>query len=218
MINRIDSLKSTFYQSGTNASQGSGQGHSGKNHWSPSIDTVQISKEGHDRFKTSVKPPSPNLAVEVLNPEQKQEVDKLKKRDQEVKAHEKAHPSAGAGIVQGVATYQYQRGSDGRMYAVGGEVKIDTSRERNPEDTIRKMLQVKKAALSPSQPSVQDRSVAAQASQVEAEARVELTKKITGKPNGNQEDRLTAYSPQLSEITDPTHKTSNIGRRINIIV
>ncbi len=57
------------------------------------------------------------------------EADKLKQTDQEVKAHERAHMSAGAGVVMGGASYQYQRGPDGKMYAVGGEVKIDTSRQ-----------------------------------------------------------------------------------------
>jgi len=217
MINSIDNLNSTIYRSAPGASQRAGQGQTEESHSFPSADTVQISKEGHDRLKTSAKQPSPNLDAEELSPEQKQEVEKLKKRDQEVKTHENAHMSAGAGIVQGGATYQYQRGSDGRMYAVGGEVKIDTSRERNPEDTIRKMQQVKKAALSPSQPSAQDRSVAAQASQIEAEARTEITKKNTEEANGNEEDQLTASIPQFAGIADPSHKTSNIGQRVNII-
>ena len=57
--------------------------------------------------------------------------------------------AAGAGLVMGGANYQYQRGPDGKMYAVGGEVKIDTSREKDPKDTIDKMQQVKRAALAP---------------------------------------------------------------------
>ena len=75
-----------------------------------------------------------------------------------------------------IASYQHQRGPDGKMYAMGGEVKIDTSREKDPQNTITKMQQVKRAALAPSQPSGQDRSVAARASQIEAEARIELLK------------------------------------------
>jgi len=218
MFNSIESLKSTIYRSATGSSQRAGQGQTEENHSFPTADKVQISKEGYDRFNTSANPPSPNLDTEELSQEQKQEVEKLKKRDQEVKAHENAHMSAGAGVVQGGATYQYQRGSDGRMYAVGGEVKIDTSRERNPEDTIRKMQQVKKAALSPSQPSAQDRSVAAQASQIEAEARAELTKKNTEEATDNPEDQLTASIPQFSGVTELAYNTSNIGRRVNILV
>jgi len=76
----------------------------------------------------------------------------------------------------GGANYRYQRGPDGKMYAVGGEVKIDTSREKDPQDTVTKMQQVRRAALAPAQPSSQDRSVAARASQIEAEARAELLK------------------------------------------
>ena len=125
--------------------------------------------------------------------------------------------SAGAGIVQGGATYQYQRGPDGRLYAVGGEVKIDTTPERDPEDTIRKMQQVRKAALSPSQPSAQDRLVAAQASQIEAEARAEVAKKNAEETKNNPKDQSTAPIPQLPRIATAP-ETANIGHRINITV
>jgi len=107
-----------------------------------------------------------------LNDEEKQAVNQLKKRDAEVKAHERAHMASGAGIVQGGASYQFQKGPDGRMYAVGGEVKIDVSAEGSPEATIRKMQQVKAAALAPAEPSGTDRAVAAQAAQIEAQARI----------------------------------------------
>jgi hypothetical protein len=108
-----------------------------------------------------------------LSNEQRQVVNDLKKRDLEVKAHEQAHIAAGGPVVQSGATYQYQTGPDGKMYAVGGEVKIDVSPERTPDATIRKMQQVRRAALAPAQPSSSDRAVAAQASQIEAQARME---------------------------------------------
>jgi len=218
MINRIDNLKSTICRTGPCVSKRSEDEQAGVNHGSPSADMVQISRESYDRLRASDKQSDPNLAVEELSPEQSQAVEKLKKRDQEVKAHEKAHAAAGAGIVQGGATYQYQRGPDGKMYAVGGEVKIDTAPERDPEDTIRKMQQVRKAALSPTQPSAQDRSVAAQASQIEAEARAELTKKNTEETNDKEKDQFTAVTPTLAGIAEPPHKISNIDHRINITV
>jgi len=218
MINSIDNLKSTICRTGPCTPQRSEHRQTGVKHGSPSADTVQISREGHDRLRASDKQSDPNLAMEELSPEQNQTVEKLKKRDQEVKAHEKAHAAAGAGIVQGGATYQYQRGPDGKMYAVGGEVKIDTAPERDPEDTIRKMQQVRKAALSPTQPSAQDRSVAAQASQIEAEARAELTKKNTEETKNKEEDPSAAVTPTLAGIAESPHKISNIGRRINIAV
>ena len=218
MINSIDNLKSTICRTGPCAPQRSEHEQTGVKHGSLSADTVQISREGHDQLRASDKQSDPNLAVEELSPEQSQVVEKLKKRDQEVKAHEKAHAAAGAGIVQGGATYQYQRGPDGKMYAVGGEVKIDTAPERDPEDTIRKMQQVRKAALSPTQPSAQDRSVAAQASQIEAEAKAELTKKNTEGIKDKEKGPFTAVIPTLAGIAEPSHNISSIGRRINISV
>ncbi|MGD1972769.1 MAG: putative metalloprotease CJM1_0395 family protein, partial [Desulfobacterales bacterium] len=120
--------------------------------------------------------------------------------------------------VQGGATYQYQRGPDGKMYAVGGEVKIDTTPERDPEDTIRKMQQVRKAALAPTQPSAQDRSVATQASQIEAEARAELTKKDSEDTKDKEEDPSASVSPKLAGIAETPHKISSISHHISITV
>ena len=216
MINSIENLNPAACRTGPCVSQRVGHGQIAEHHGSRSADSVQISREGHDRLRASTKQSATSLAAQELSTEQKQEVAKLKKRDQEVKAHEKAHASAGAGIVQGGATYQYQRGPDGKMYAVGGEVKIDTTPERDPVDTIRKMQQVKKAALAPSQPSAQDRSVAAQASQIEAEARAQLTNKNTEKTNNQQKNQFTDSIPQLAGSAESPHQISMIGRRINI--
>jgi hypothetical protein len=110
-----------------------------------------------------------------LSEDQKQQVNQLQKRNAEVKAHEQAHMAAGGGIVQGGAAYQYQNGPDGKQYAVGGEVKIDLSSENSPDATIRKMQQVRRAALAPAEPSGTDRAVAAQATQIETKARMERT-------------------------------------------
>jgi hypothetical protein len=134
-------------------------------------DTVSISKSAKACKADEKKAAPPD--DENLDTDQKRQVDQLEKRDQEVKAHERAHMAAGGGLVQGGASYTYQRGVDGKLYAVGGEVKIDTSSERDPDQTIRKMQQVKRAALAPANPSGADRAVAARASQVELMARME---------------------------------------------
>ena len=113
-----------------------------------------------------------------LTPEETKEVEELKKRDKEVRDHERAHMMAGGGLVRKGASYQYTTGPDGKRYAVGGEVSIDTSEVKdNPEATITKMQQVRRAALAPAEPSGQDRSVASSASQKEAQARQELSQK-----------------------------------------
>ena len=102
-----------------------------------------------------------------------QEIAQLAARDREVRAHEQAHMAVG-GQYAGAASYQYQRGPDGVSYAVSGEVPIDVGREATPQATIAKMQVVKRAALAPAEPSSQDRKVAAQAAQIEAQARQEL--------------------------------------------
>lgn len=110
-----------------------------------------------------------------LTSEERAQVDKLKARYAEVRAHEAAHMAAGGAHVRGGASYSYEQGPDGRSYAVGGEVGIDVSAvSGQPQATIQKMQQVRAAALAPAEPSGADRSVAAAASQVEAEARRQL--------------------------------------------
>ncbi len=110
-----------------------------------------------------------------LSDEEKDQVEELKDRDKEVRAHEQAHLGASGGLAMGGASFEQQRGPDGRMYAVGGEVQIDTSEGGTPDETIAKAQRIRSAALAPAQPSGQDRQVAAQASRMESEARQEKT-------------------------------------------
>jgi len=177
-------------------------------------DTVNISQQGR-KLQNEVNRPSANRpGASELDLEQQRQVNDLKKTDQKVKAHERAHMASGAGLVMGGANYQYQRGPDGKMYAVGGEVKIDTSREKDPKDTVTKMQQVKRAALAPAQPSSQDRSVAARASQIEAEARAELLKENTekskqdGATDETSSNRIPAANPNAYNFspTEPRIK------------
>ncbi len=102
-----------------------------------------------------------------------QELRELRASDQEVRAHESAHKAA-AGQHGGSVSFDYKKGPDGRLYAVGGEVSIDTSSESTPEATIAKMRQVQAAAMAPANPSGQDRAVAAAASAKSTAAAREL--------------------------------------------
>lgn len=112
-----------------------------------------------------------------LTTQEKRKVEELKARDVEVKAHEQAHMAAAAGIITQGAHYKYEKGPDGEKYAVSGEVNINLSKEKDPEKTIKKAEQIKKAALAPSEPSSQDQKVAQKADQMINEARAELSKK-----------------------------------------
>lgn len=108
-----------------------------------------------------------------LSSDQQQQVSDLRQRDAEVRQHEAAHQAAG-GAHAGGASYTYQRGPDGKNYAVGGEVQVDVSRASTPEATISKMDQIKAAALAPAEPSPQDQRVASLADGIKAQAQQEL--------------------------------------------
>ena len=110
-----------------------------------------------------------------LTPEEKKIVAELKARDAEVRQHERAHLAAAGSSAAGGASFDYVTGPDGQRYATGGEVQLDTGTVTgDPEATIRKAQQIRRAALAPAQPSSQDRSVAAAATRMEMEARIEL--------------------------------------------
>ncbi|WP_394131766.1 putative metalloprotease CJM1_0395 family protein [Shewanella maritima] len=90
-------------------------------------------------------------------------INELSKRDTEVRNHEQAHASVG-GSYAGQPTYQFEKGPDGKRYAVEGEVQIDVSEVNNdPQATVIKMQQVYAAALAPVQPSSADIKVASEA-------------------------------------------------------
>ena len=103
------------------------------------------------------------------------EIEQLKARDQEVRVHEQAHASTG-GQYAGAPQYEYTTGPDNKRYVTDGEVSIDVSEEKTPEETLKKMEQVRAAALAPAEPSSQDLKVAAEASQKATEARSEIAK------------------------------------------
>ncbi len=109
-----------------------------------------------------------------LTTEQLAQVRQLRARDGEVRAHEQAHAAVG-GSLAGAPNLSYTTGPDGKRYAISGEVSINTGIiSGDPEATIRKLDQVRRAALAPANPSSQDRRVAASASASANQARSEL--------------------------------------------
>jgi hypothetical protein len=112
-----------------------------------------------------------------INLAEKRVIEELRARDAEVRAHEHAHLAAAGGVATSGPKYIYMRGPDGRLYAVGGEVSIDASPvPGDPEQTIKKAQKIRRAALSPANPSGQDLRVAAAASRMEQQARAELAR------------------------------------------
>lgn len=145
-----------------------------------SISSISRAAGIHDAFGRSARSGDASRAeggrsAGGLTPDERAQVEKLQARDREVRTHEAAHAAAGAGLAGG-ASFTYQRGPDGVNYAIGGEVRIDASPGRTPEETIAKARQVQAAALAPAQPSGQDRAVAAEAATMEQEARAEAAR------------------------------------------
>jgi len=99
---------------------------------------------------------------------------KLKARDRQVRQHEAAHLAAAGGLATSSASFTYQKGPDGVNYAIGGEVGIDVSPGRTPQETIARATTIQAAALAPADPSSADLAVAAKAQQMGQQAQAEL--------------------------------------------
>lgn len=122
-----------------------------------------------------------------LTDTERAEVRELSRTDAEVRRHEAAHAAVG-GRFAGAPTFTQVRGPDGQQYAVAGEVSIDSSPvPGNPEATIEKLEQVRRAALAPADPSAVDRRVASQASQALQQARVEADTQAREERQAEQE-------------------------------
>jgi hypothetical protein len=150
------------------AARGTADGRPSEGEIKSRLDELQGEKSALERRQADQSGQRSAEVVEMLS--------RLKARDGEVRAHEAAHMAAGGRYITGGATYSYQKGPDGAEYAVGGEVGIDTSPvPGDPQATAEKMRIVRAAALAPSEPSGADLSVAAAASQTEAEALAEMS-------------------------------------------
>ena len=128
------------------------------------------------------------------------EISQLSSRDREVRAHESAHAAVG-GQFAGSPQFTYQKGPNGVLYAVSGEVSISTSEvPNNPKATLAKLETVVRAALAPADPSAQDIRVAANAASSIIRIRAELaskndSEKVASSKSSNQNSILI---PEIS--------------------
>lgn len=155
-----------------------------------------------NEFSLFKKEKKQSSADNELSESDKKRVQELKKIDREVRTHEQAHLAASGGLARGGASFTYTKGPDGKKYASGGEVSIEISPvEGKPEETIRRMQQVRRAATAPADPSSQDRSVAAKATREEAKARAELSKPQDDEKEKNNSGILSVYKNEFQEST-----------------
>lgn len=186
-----------------------------------SVFTIKLNEKDmlvleEDKLRSDKKSESEKIISKIQNEQKKKEIQKtnglnklndseqrmvndLASRDSEVRAHEAAHQAAGGGM-SGAASYTYQQGPDGKMYAIGGEISITMKGGSTPEETIANARQIAAAAMAAGNPSPQDFSVASSAKVMEMKAQQQIARKAQdanlGKeiyqneaiPNNSEED------------------------------
>jgi len=139
---------------------------------------------------------------------EQQQISALHKRDQEVRTHEAAHAAVG-GSVTGAPSYSFERGPDGKNYAINGEVSVDLSPVAgDPRATIAKMQKVHAAALAPINPSSQDKQVAAAATQAIAAAQSDILNNNVSS-SSNQSGIKQSLQSETEDQTNQTQQSKN---------
>ncbi|MBO2569440.1 hypothetical protein I6M39_10560 [Shewanella algae] len=133
------------------------------------------------------------------------EIDSLMKRDTQVRSHEQAHAAVG-GIHAGQPAFEFEKGPDGKRYAVEGEVQIDVSVVNDdPLATMAKMKQVYAAAMAPVDPSMVDIRVAAEAMRKYNQAREEAgTQRLAAAPKPELSQNLLGAADPAAEKSAPS--------------
>ncbi|MBO2560981.1 hypothetical protein I6M33_10160 [Shewanella algae] len=133
------------------------------------------------------------------------EIDSMMKRDTQVRSHEQAHAAVG-GIHAGQPAFEFEKGPDGKRYAVEGEVQIDVSVVNgDPLATMAKMKQVYAAAMAPVDPSMADIRVAAEAMRKYNQAREEAgTQRLAAAPKPELSQNLLGAADSAAEKSAPS--------------
>lgn len=159
-----------------------------------------------EKEKESAQEAQKSTNSDELSEDEKRLVKELEARDSEVKAHEAAHQAAGGGMT-GAASYTYQQGPDGKMYAIGGEVSISMSSGSTPQETIKNARQVIAAAMAASDPSPQDFAVASEARAMETQALQEQAKELLAELEESQGKET--YAKEANPFTTQSEKESH---------
>ncbi|AGZ81596.1 putative metalloprotease CJM1_0395 family protein [Campylobacter fetus] len=175
-------------------------------------DTLKTSQNNEDKNNNNKKD---EKNVTQLSDEEKLQVAKLQKRDAEVRTHEASHMAAGAGLTSGTS-YTYQKGPDSKMYAVGGEVGIDTSPGNTPEETIQKAQQIKRAALAPSSPSPADLKIAANAASMEVSAKAQMQQEQQDDSNSKDNNATSPNQANKNNTKNPYKQDTYIPNTIGL--
>ncbi|WP_321777669.1 putative metalloprotease CJM1_0395 family protein [Sulfurimonas sp.] len=150
---------------------------------------LQKLKEDEEKKANESSKTNPNK----LSPDEERLVLDLQSRDSEVKAHEAAHQSGGAST--GAATYTYQQGPDGKMYAIGGEVSVSFKTGSTPQETVANAQAVIASATAPANPSGQDMAVASSAMVMMMKAKQQISQEAQEKISGQETYKKDSIEP-----------------------
>lgn len=144
------------------------------------IDGLKTNYGGNDRIQTK------ESKLNTLTDDQLKSVKKKRDFDKALTKHEEDHHTVAADLARSGPLYETKVGEDGETYRTSGKVMIDTGTTEDDEKTVKKMKQVRAAALAPdgnqlAPLSEQDKKVAGEASEKERKAQLRLDAKQTGK-------------------------------------
>jgi hypothetical protein len=179
---------------------------------SPDTSAEQTSADGDRASLASID------SGEALSEDERAQLEKLEKRDRKVRTHEQAHVAAAGELYRSGPHYTYQTGPDGKRYAVGGSVSIDTSPvPDDPAATIRKAAKIRAAALAPADPSPTDRSIAQKAQRMSSEAQRELAERRRADSAASASELVTEPEPEPASTSSSESagaSSSETDRRI----
>lgn len=149
-------------------------------------DTRGVEKdESSNQANNENQQQSGNKDSTQLSTDERAQLSELKAADSKVRAHEAAHQSGPA--ASGGASFTYEKGPDGVMYAVAGEVPVRIEGGSTPEESISNLQGVISTAMAPADPSPQDISVASQARVMMMQAQQELAQEIQERVSGSSQ-------------------------------
>ncbi len=127
----------------------------------------------------------PGSTGTVLSAQQKAQIAQYKLLAQTAQADVQAQQRV-AGPYAGTVSYQYERGPDGTLYAVAGDVTFNVEPvANNPAATVAAMQTITRAALSVVPPTAQDLLAVREAAQYSAEAQAALKSSRTAATTTN---------------------------------
>ncbi|MBU0721434.1 hypothetical protein KJ877_08830 [bacterium] len=167
----------------------------------------QQTQKNDEREKAKEK--SKTSSQSELSQDEERLLKELQSRDSQVRAHEAAHKSGGAST--GAASYTYQKGPDGRMYAIGGEVSVSMKSGSTPQETISNAQAVIASAMAPANPSPQDYAVASSARVMMMKAQQQARKELQDEMSGKEiyKNEVDKNSNEMSKKEDASIKGSS---------